>query len=249
MNEWYKIKGKHLKNMADKFRSYLGTTDDISPEVMDEKVDEVYSKPWDALQANGNRTTYDRFCRNADIVGEFKPKYVLAPYGSIEQMFINNANLTTIANWGFSNAITSCLSVFANCTNFLGFVDENGNLIKDKPFFGSGVTDIRYAFQNNEKIKYICIDVSSNAQSYTGTFGRCLALEDLVIIGEIKHNGLNVSTCKKLTVASLLNILNALADKSADTSASWVVTIGTENLAKLTDAQKAIATDKGWSLV
>ena len=46
---------------------------------------------------------------------------------------------------------------------------------------------------------------------------------------------------------SLLSILNALKDYSSSTS-SWVCTLGTTNLEKLTEEQKAIATEKGWTL-
>lgn len=50
--------------------------------------------------------------------------------------------------------------------------------------------------------------------------------------------------CPKLTVDSLLSLLNALADGVTDKTCK----IGTTNLAKLTEEQKAIATDKGWTL-
>ena len=47
-----------------------------------------------------------------------------------------------------------------------------------------------------------------------------------------------------------MSIINCLKDYSTDTSGtSHTVTLGTTNLAKLTDEQKAIATEKGWSLV
>ena len=48
----------------------------------------------------------------------------------------------------------------------------------------------------------------------------------------------------KLTVTSLLSLLNALAD-----GANKTCKIGTKNLAKLTEEQIAIATNKGWELV
>jgi hypothetical protein len=62
----------------------------------------------------------------------------------------------------------------------------------------------------------------------------------------IACNGLNVSSCTGLTHDSLMSIINALQKKSSGT---WTLTLGTTNLAKLTDAEKAIAThQKGWSL-
>ena len=75
-------------------------------------------------------------------------------------------------------------------------------------------------------------------------------LEDFEIIGgTININGFDFHWSTKLSHDSLMSIINALQDKTTDTSGtSWVVTLGTENLAKLSDSQKAIATQKGWSL-
>ena len=53
--------------------------------------------------------------------------------------------------------------------------------------------------------------------------------------------------CTKLTVASLLSVLNALADLKG-TGLSRKITLGSRNTSKLTAAQLAIATDKGWTL-
>lgn len=56
---------------------------------------------------------------------------------------------------------------------------------------------------------------------------------------------LNVfSPLSKLTHDSLLNILNALPE----TTEAYTCTLGSTNLAKLTDEEKAIAIDKGWTL-
>lgn len=64
--------------------------------------------------------------------------------------------------------------------------------------------------------------------------------------GSIINNSTSFSACTKLTVDSILNILNILKDLTGSTSAT--LTLGAENLAKLTDEQKAIATNKNWVL-
>ncbi|MBO5955586.1 MAG: hypothetical protein J6Q10_02165, partial [Clostridia bacterium] len=69
------------------------------------------------------------------------------------------------------------------------------------------------------------------------------------ITGKIGKNGFSVSDSKKLSYDSLMSIINALKDYSTDTSGTtYTVTLGTTNLAKLTNEEKAIATQKGWSL-
>lgn len=45
---------------------------------------------------------------------------------------------------------------------------------------------------------------------------------------------------------TILNMLNALADRTGDTA--YTLTLGTENLAKLTEEEKQIATNKNWNL-
>ena len=56
---------------------------------------------------------------------------------------------------------------------------------------------------------------------------------------------LDLSTCTALTHDSLMNVINEAADV---TSSPKTLTLGSTNLAKLTDDEKAIATNKGWTL-
>ena len=55
---------------------------------------------------------------------------------------------------------------------------------------------------------------------------------------------LNVSN--NLTVDSMVAMFNSLKDLTGDTAKT--LTLGSTNLAKLTDEQKAIATNKNWTL-
>lgn len=248
MAKFYKIAEHTLTNIADAMRMWTQKTDKVTPDEMPQEVDAVfnagadigyttghshgkeagieegrqaeYEYYWDMIQANGEKDDWQFGFYKWNIVGALRPKYKIMPSGSIAQMFINNGNLTTVFNWGFpESGVTSCNGAFAQCYNFLGFVDENGDLITDKPFFGSGVTDYRFCFQNNEKIEYICIDVSNVSNLYTGTFGRCLALIRLKIFGEIKTGGLNLSASKKLDKASHVNVVDCIS-----TTASITVT-------------------------
>ena len=55
----------------------------------------------------------------------------------------------------------------------------------------------------------------------------------------------DLSSATKLTKESLLNVINEAADV---TSTPRTLTFGATNLAKLTDEEKALATNKGWTL-
>ncbi len=80
----------------------------------------------------------------------------------------------------------------------------------------------------------------------TRVFYECASLENVVIEGTIKRGGLSVQWSPKLTVESLVSILEALADYSEDTTHK--ITLGSENIAKLTTEQLAIAENKGWTV-
>ena len=82
---------------------------------------------------------------------------------------------------------------------------------------------------------------------WTGWFGGCSALENIRIEGSIVSSGMDFSACSKLTRESMLSVLHALTDASK-ASGTWKITFGGTNLAKLTDSDKAIATNKGWTL-
>ena len=78
--------------------------------------------------------------------------------------------------------------------------------------------------------------------------GSYMKFKSIMFEGSIKINGLNLSQHPDLSHDSLMSMINALANKTGDTSQTWKVTIGSTNLAKLTDAEKQIAIDKNWTL-
>ena len=53
-----------------------------------------------------------------------------------------------------------------------------------------------------------------------------------------------MSACNKLTHDSIMVIINGLQTVTT----TQTLTLGSTNLAKLTDEEKKIATDKGWTL-
>ena len=59
---------------------------------------------------------------------------------------------------------------------------------------------------------------------------------------------LNLSGCNKLTHESLMNVINNLYDIASIGVQPQKLQLGSTNLAKLTDEEKAIATNKGWSI-
>jgi hypothetical protein len=80
-----------------------------------------------------------------------------------------------------------------------------------------------------------------NATESNGWLGYCSSLTNLVSPQKISNNIVINNT--NLTEDSLLSVLNNL-----NTVTNKTLTLGDENLAKLSEEQKAIATGKGWTL-
>lgn len=85
---------------------------------------------------------------------------------------------------------------------------------------------------------------TSNVYNMDTMFQGCTSLTDLGGFVGLKTN-LDLSYCTKLTHDSIINVINKAADV---TSSPKTLTLGSTNLAKISDEEKAIATAKGWTL-
>lgn len=79
--------------------------------------------------------------------------------------------------------------------------------------------------------------------TFNSAFAGCSKLENIKFTGEI-GKAISLSVSPKLTKESILSLFNCLINIST----SIAVQLGTTNLAKLTNEEKAIATSKGWTL-
>ena len=113
-----------------------------------------------------------------------------------------------------------------------------------------GTTSLDRVFRGTKAVTLDELELKEDGtNTFNNIFQNCTALENIVITGTIGQNGFSVSDCTKLTKDSLLSIISALKDYSANASGTThTVTLGATNLAKLTEAEKAIATQKGWTL-
>ena len=90
------------------------------------------------------------------------------------------------------------------------------------------------------------INVSSLTSQMDSTFTGCANLEVLTFTGTLRVDTW-LSGAPKLTVVSLLSIIDSLTDLTG-TGVSKKITFGARNKAKLTAAQLALVTDKGWTI-
>lgn len=212
---------------------------------------------WDIYQNNGNRTSYELSFGGVGWTDEtFKPKYDIEPvYGTRMFAFSKITNLkgalkTMGVTLDFSN-MTSGIELFANSTiTNVGVVDLTSMKKLDQVFYQAK------QLQSIEKL--ILNGDGSQTFSSSLTFGLCSSLTHIIVEGTIGQNNFNVQWADldrdedgSLVegLPSLMSILNALADKSKDTSGTeWKIKIGNINKEKLTGEQLSIADNKGWSV-
>lgn len=113
--------------------------------------------------------------------------------------------------------------------------------------FGYSAASVSYCFRN-------CTSMKTLNLPSTKRFGMVASLANLCFYGCTNLEtitgsiGLTVSfdlsSCTKLTHDSLMNVIDGLRTVTSKRT----LTLGSANLAKLTDDEKAVATAKGWTL-
>ena len=106
----------------------------------------------------------------------------------------------------------------------------------------SNVTSMSYMFYDCINLTSIPQLDTSNATSMSNIFYNCDKLKEIHMTGMKVSFDIHFSTL--FTREALLEIINNLATVTS----TQTLTMGSTNLAKLTDQDKAIATNKGWTL-
>ena len=201
-----------------------------------------YDRFWDLFQQNGARDDYAYGFSGAGWNDEnFKPKYDIVVGYDATGMF----RQSRIVN--LKQCLESCGVVldFLRCSSAVGLC-VNCSVLKVFPKVSfSNMKGSTQAFYNCPELETVEVEFGEQTV-FSNTFYKCNSLTHLIVTGVIGQNGLDLHWSTKLTHDSLMSIINALQTK---TSGTWTVTLGSENLAKLTDAEKAIATQKGWTLL
>lgn len=238
------IQQQKFKEIADKIREKTGETELIKPSEFASKIEDVYvagqnaggggsdAPTYEQGVADGKQAEYDRFWDAYQESGN-RSVYQYAFSSWTDDVYdpkypINISVSTNTGNAFNASKITNTLvPITASCQTLITLF-SNSTALVTVPHF----------------------DVTNVTKLIDRCFSSCNNLTNLTMVGSINANGFDVSPCKKLTHDSLMSIIKALADKTTDTSGTeWVCKLGEDNLNKLTDAEKAIATDeKGWVL-
>ena len=160
--------------------------------------------------------------------------------------FINTSNIISIGNGAFRSCsslttvnlpdgLTSIEgNAFQNCSSLTSIsLPDSLTSVGNGAFYGcTSLTTIN--------LPDSVTSIGSNA------FYNCPSLENVTIENGFNCNNLNLSSSTRYSVETMVSWFNALADRTGQTS--FKLTIGTTNLNKLTAEQKAIATNKNWTL-
>lgn len=137
--------------------------------------------------------------------------------------FINTSNLISIGN-----------EAFRNCTSLTSI-----NLPDSLTSIGGS------AF--NGCTSLTSISLPNSLTSIGGyAFYVCQSLENVTIENGFNCNNLDLSSSTRYSAETMVSWFEALADRTGQ--APFTLTIGSTNLNKLTAEQKAIATNKNWTL-
>lgn len=185
------------------------------------------------------------FCNSSNAViiimfpDDFAPKSCNSMFGACSKLIIgpevNTTNVTT-ANY-----------VFQNCSK----------MITIPQYDTSKATDMQYMFGGCAKMRSVpALDASSatnvNSIFADGTNYRLMHIGGLINLG--KQSTLNgtssgfLSYLPNLTKESIMNVINNLYDRAAAGFSVKTIKMHANHLAALTDEEKAIATNKGWTL-
>lgn len=110
------------------------------------------------------------------------------------------------------------------------------------------ITNFNNSF-NDTGLVYIPSLDFANVTAIGNMFNSTSRLMNIGEISNIKISGINLNQAVNLNHDTLMRFLNALYDYASEGSTgTYTLTLGATNLAKLTDEEKAIATNKGWTL-
>jgi hypothetical protein len=171
-----------------------------------------------------------------------KPKYDIRPTGNGARGIFRECVITDL------RAILLACDVVLDFSGYTNNVDATfgySELTVLPKLDFSSATKLSSTFASATQLVEIEEMVVHENLAYSVPFSNCPSLEHLHVTGTIGRNGFDVSSCTKLSHDSLMSIINHLKDGVS----GLTVTLGATNLAKLTDAEKAIATQKGWTLL
>lgn len=239
-----------LQDIADAIRTKNGLTDKYKPKEMAGAINDL-DIFWDIIGFNGTRLDWRyAFFGHWWTEERFRPKH---------DFYINDGS-HMIRDTDIYN-LKECLEKAG--VNFYFVLDNTkakpragaqsmfeSSQIEAVPDFDlTNVENIQSMFRLCKRLKEVTLLNIQADTVLSNCFYGCDLLEKVTLTGVIGVNAFTVGNSPNMRHDSLINILNILEDKTADTSGTtWKITLGATNIAKLTENELNIAYKKGWSI-
>lgn len=224
-----------------KYLSIYDTDPDLIPQSLTYAFVNQYRSVFDGHIDTSNVTDVSFLFQNCSSLAKI-PMMNFSSVSNMRSAFHSCASLASVPQLDTSN-VTDFYSGFYGCSTLVSIPQLNTSKANNVGLMFNGCTSL---------MSIPLLDFG-NVNNISNLFG-WNDIKTLTDLGGFKNlkidfkNGLNHSP--NLTVQSLMNVINNLYDFRAngDSTTTRTLQLGTTNLNKLTDEQKAVATNKGWSL-
>ena len=201
-----------------------------------------------------------KYLNGYDMCGErFSAINMYGAYKDLTAAVVIDIKYDTSKSTSFGQAFYGCNSLIL-CPNIdtssatgMSYMFYSCRALRSIPQLNtSNVIQMSYMFNECQNLRSIpLLDCSRlNVIDYMFGYSNLTTLTDLSCFKNLRidfRNGLYY--LPNLTVQSLMNVINNLYDFRANGSTTTkTLQLGTTNLNKLTDEQKAVAVNKGWNL-
>mgnify|MGYP003571380220 CR=1 FL=1 len=258
----------YLTDIADSIRSKNGTQNTYKPSEMSSAIDNL---PTGSGVSIDTKVRFGYSQSGADL--SFISSLDYSSETNFQGMFYYCQALTTAptmdtsSGTNFTRMFYQCSSLAttpiintSNATNLSGMFGYCVNLITAPSLNTSKVTSFGELFTGCTRLTTVAKLDANKATSIGSIFNNCTALQDL---GGLENLGqaylttaaanytayrLSLSNSNNLTYTSLMNVINNLYDIATKGCNAQGLLLGSTNLAKLTSAEIAIATNKGWTV-
>ena len=238
----------NLTNIADAIREKLNTDDTYKPSEMSDAIRSLSVDGVDPLWTADGKVYYQTltFPDTVTSIGD----YAYHNGGKIKKIILGD-NITSIGKSAFYYCNIVEEIVFGSGLETIGetaFRMCGRSTLTKVDLMNTSLTSIgQNAFRNCEVLTDLLLPntLTSTVVGITGSFATCDKLKNVTLQEGILCD-LDFSVSVEFTTEDLVNMLNSLGTVPSGETKTF--TIGVTNLAKLTDEQKLVATNKGWTL-
>ena len=240
----------YLKNSGDAIRSKTETEDKFTPAQMADAIANIRAE--EPLWTNAGRMYFKNLVIPDGVtsIGTDSGRGTFMSCPDLETVTISNS-VTTIWNSAFSHCTNlSTVNFGTGLTTLGGYAFYNCPSLAEANLINTGLTTMSTrCFRDCKALETLSLPNSLTTVTISvdsqDSFHGCSALRYVTLEDGFLCN-LNLSASTQFSANTIIVMLNALGEVPKQETRT--LTLGATNLAKLTDTQKQIATDKGWTL-